>query len=344
MGYNARCMASGSRNIPSRASRASSSVTQLRAGIIAGSAPGRKQRVAVLNWLGVAVMERCYCAELLFYFTDRAADDGIDLEILGAGEGPVGSVPPFPPLEQVLAGKFDGLILNGIWEEPYIGELYKAGVPMVSVEFQPRGSPIDAVTFSGQQGGRLAAKAFLDTGQTSVMVVTRYRKDLALPAGGDPWVEDDTALDRRMGLQNALTGSGVEVWPLLPWMAGERATREMAYKRIQRMLEAAGGPPNVVFATDGDIANEVKAILIKLGHRVPEDIGILTFDSPSLIENSGVSPHTCISYSWREMGRAGWDLLLERMKSRGDRTVPPRHIEIEGSFSDRGSVLTRRRD
>jgi len=325
-------MASGSRNLAPLATKPASSGSALK-----------KPRVAVLNWWGMADLEQSYCADMLFYLIERAEEEGVDLEMLGAGTGPVGSVLPFPPLEQVLAEKFDGLILNSIWEEPYIGDLHKSGVPMVSVDFQPRGSPIDAVTFSGQQGGKLAAKAFIASGQRSIMVVTRFRKDLAVPKGADPWVEDDTAGDRRMGLQSALAGSAIELWPLVPWMGNDVNEMVLAHERVKRILAQAGGPPSVVFATDSDIANAMQVTLRELGYRVPEDIGMLTFDTTTQIEHSSVSRFNYVSYDWREMGRHGWELLMKRMKSPENRRAPSQHIQLDGKYVEHGSLPPRAR-
>jgi DNA-binding LacI/PurR family transcriptional regulator len=324
-------MASGSRNTPQSAHKP----------VHAAGVP--KLRVGLLNWIGSTDLQLCYCADLLFYLTERAGAEDVDLEIMGAGPTPIGTTLPFPPLESVRRQRFDGIILNGIWEEPYIGELYKTGVPMVSLDFQPRGSPVDAVIFSGKQGGELAAKAMIQTRQRSVMVVTRFRKDLALPAGADPWVEDDTAIDRRMGLQSALVGSGIEVWSSVPYSANFRDKGEdEAANRLVRMLQSADTPPSIVFTTDADIAHTVVRVLKKLGHRVPEDVGIISFDAPTQIQQLGTFKYNAISYDWQEMGEAGWDLLMKRMKTPSGRSDKIQVIELSGTYTDRGSMPDRR--
>ncbi|HYF49786.1 MAG TPA: LacI family DNA-binding transcriptional regulator [Planctomycetota bacterium] len=302
----------------------------------------RKLRVGVLGWMSSTDMQFSYCADLLFYLTERAAAEGVDIEMMGAGPTPIGTTLPFPPLEDVLKQKFDGIISNGIWEEPYIGELHKTGVPLVSVDFQPRGSPVDTVIFSGQQGGKLAAQAFIDTGQRSIMVVSRYRVDLALAKGAEPWVEDDTAMDRRMALQGALMGTGIEVWPIVPYGLGvQDKNAEEVEKRVVRLLQSIGGPPSAVFATDGDIALAVGKLLTKLGYRVPEEIGMISFDAPTQIQQSGSFPYSSVSYNWREMGSAGWDLLMKRIKVKRERGDQPELIELPGKFTDRGSLPMR---
>jgi DNA-binding LacI/PurR family transcriptional regulator len=300
----------------------------------------RPIKVGFLYWGYTHELESSYSSDLFFYLMERIEEQRWQVDILGADASVF-----YPAFEKVAAGKFDVLILNGIFDEPYIGKLCTLGVPMLALDYQPRGSAVDAVIFDGKQGGSVIAQALVSHKQPDVLFLSRFRKNVNLPADTDQWIEDDTAADRRMGMQAALLGTGIELWPMMRWVEGHGVDHVNLFAAaFKGLVENFGRAPSVIVSADMAIGNSAWREIEKLGYKVPQQIGFLSFDGRG---NSDPQPEpgfhmlSSAQYDWIEMATRGWELLQRRMNARGTPQPPPELVRLSASFRDHGTLLRR---
>lgn len=303
--------------------------------------PHDKPRVGFLNWVRAANLDKNYFADLYLYFVQLAAKGEIELVTLGEMPGPAS--PPYPPLDQVKAGQFDAIVSNGIWSLDYLTELSKLNVPVVSVDHEAAGMPIDSVRFDGMKGGERAGQLILQYGHTDVLFINRFRRDLAAPAGADPWFEDPTVAERRMGIQHALVGSNVEFWPMVTLVTKAGVNLQLKLREsFEKMVAEMGHWPTVIVTPDLGLAHSMRSILKELGVFVPQHISLLAYHARPRADQA-VQPEeqdiSYMEYSWREMAEHAWRMLRARM---GGVQAPPKRVALSPRFVDYGTLGSRR--
>lgn len=297
-------------------------------------------RIALLYWSYAD--DFAYCADLLEFFRSLERNGEIRLQILGRTKTRDPQPDIGPPIEVVKSGHFDGYINLGIWRADYLADLYRLGRPIVSLDYQPHGVPVDAVTFSGQHAGSYVGKMLADTGHKEILFVSQFHRQRPTPEAAETLVEDPTSSDRRLGLLIGLVGSPVLFWSTFPWIFEDDELHNMN-RRLRKMIETRGHPPSAVVCHDTRIAEKVRDILEEMHLKIPQDLSLITFFAPG--KETGykppVRPISEMRYTWRDMAEAGWELLQGRLTGTVKLDAPQRHVELPARYVDGGTVRNR---
>jgi DNA-binding LacI/PurR family transcriptional regulator len=300
--------------------------------------PRGKLRVGFLNWSYAKDLEKTYCGDLYMYFANLAKRGEIDLKVLGR---PLKEGAPFPPLEDVKAARFDAIVSNGIWNHDYLSELAAMKIPVVSCDHDPIGQPFDAVIFDGISAGVLLGKLLLEKKHTDVLFFTRLRYDPAAPRGTDPFIEDPTYIERKMGVQRALVGSSAEFWPVIllkPMQSKELGPKvKELFGRITAEMDHW---PTIVIAPDSGIAAEARKAIESHGLEIPRHISLAAFHAPGPTKDEkAMQLLSHVTYSWVEMAENAWKMLRARLAGV---QAPPKCVRLQAQFVDGGTVAERR--
>lgn len=304
-------------------------------------AAARRPHIGLLFWLDQK-MESTFCREVFKPFVDQAQAGKLTYEFLHPSRQ-TQARDPYPPLESVKAGRFDGLVSISIWKEPYLGEIAKLGIPVVTLDFRSHACAFDSVTFGNRPAFRQIAKILKDTGHQDVLFVSLFRPDRNSKPGLENFIEDDTSLERRTALQEACTEFGIEVWPLLPVYTGNSNRKKQVSTHLPELIANMGHPPSAITGHDIEaMMNSLEAVAAQ-NLKMPQDLSMITVgaetDQATLAKRI---PMDMIVFSWRHMGEEGLRLLEERLSGKVPAGRPPRHVELSGQYAPVGTVIERR--
>ncbi|MBI3828418.1 MAG: LacI family DNA-binding transcriptional regulator [Planctomycetes bacterium] len=301
--------------------------------------PRGRLRVGFLNWSHIEYIEQSYCADLYLYFKNLAERG--EFELVSIGRALKNNSKPFPDLEAVRAAKLDALVSNGIWSHDYLAQVAALSIPVVSVDHDPTGQPFDSVIFDGISAGVVLGKLLLEKKHTDVLFFTRLRFDPAAPRGSDPFIEDPTYMERKMGVQRALVGSDAEFWPVMPLMPGpDEEVGPKVREMFKRITAEMGHWPTIIIAPDVGIAGGAQKVIAEHGLEVPRHISMATFHAqgPSS-DTKEITPFSHVTYDWVEMAENAWKMLRARLAGV---QAPPKCVRIQARYVDRGSLAERR--
>lgn len=301
----------------------------------------RVPHIGILFWTSDTI-DRTYCPDLFLPIKDAATKGLLTFQYL-APSGPAQHREPFPPLAQVKAGGFDGLVSISIWKETYVGDLYNLGMPVVTLDYRSNGWPIDSVTFGSRPAFRQIAQILKDTGHHDVLFMSIFRPEKVNRRQGDSYLEDDTSLERRMALQEALADTNIEMWPLLPVRTFAGMRREAVAKSLRDLITNIGKAPSAISGHDTGIVAYGRQALEDLKLRVPQDVSLISVSAANEVTspNPKVTMDT-LQFNWRQMGAEGLRMLWERMAGKVPANLPPRHIELAGTYLPMGTLTDRR--
>lgn len=301
--------------------------------------PRGKLRVGFLHWTYVKNIEKSYCGSLYSYFANLAARREFDLVTFGRIFKT--EAKPFPDLGAVKAAKLDAIVSNGIWSHDYLAELAALKIPVVSCDHDPLGQPFDAAIFDGISAGVILGKVLLEKHHTDVLFFTRLRYDPAAPRGSDPYIEDPTYLERKMGVQRALVGSDAEFWPVMSLKPmPEKEQSQKLKEMFGRLTAEMGHWPTIVIAPDVGIASIARNIVKEHGLEVPRHVSMATFYAPGPLQtDEEMKTLSHVTYDWVEMAENAWKMLRARLAGV---QAPPKVVRLQARYVDGGSLAERR--
>jgi LacI family transcriptional regulator len=222
----------------------------------------------------------------------------------------------------VLAEQVAGVIISPTSEhQTDLSPLLDRGVPVVAVDRLTAGHAVDTVVSDNVEGARLGIAHLLDNGYRRIAYI-----------GGRAGVS--TSRERAAGYRLGLRQAGIKPEPALVISGGYR--RDGGHTAMLRLL-AQPRPPDAVL-----VANHVMAIgaleaLREAGRRVPDDVGLVSFDDPpwaALVS----PPMSVIAQHDYEIGRHAAELLGLRMQ---EDTRPPASIVLKPELRVRESSRRR---
>lgn len=300
----------------------------------------RRPHIGILFWLEQK-MENTFCRDVFKPFVEQAKADKLTYEFLLPSKK-TQTRDPYPPLEQVKAGRFDGFVSVSIWKEPYLGELAKLGKPVVTLDFRSNACAFDSVTFGNRPAFREIARILKDTGHRDVLYLSLFRPDRNSKPGLENFIEDDTSLERRTALQEACTELGIELWPLLPVYAGHLNRKKQVSTHLPELIANMGHPPSAITGHDIEALTNSLEVITAQNLEMPRDLSMITVgaetDEATFAKRI---PIDLILFSWRQMGEEGLRLLEERIDGKVPADQPPRHVELSGQYAPVGTVIRR---
>jgi LacI family transcriptional regulator len=191
--------------------------------------------------------------------------------------------------------RVDGMILlTPLFEEIFVPELKKSGMPFVLVDNQTVPSSGTSIVVDNYLGGYEAVKYLLSLGH----------KDILHISGPDTYL---SSRERKRGYLDAMRECGQNP---LPIYTGQFSV-DSGYRCILEAFEQSIRPA-AVFAADDMTAYGVIQGLREIGLSVPGDVSVVGFDDHPL--SSELNPHlTTVHQPARELGRRAVEELLREM-------------------------------
>lgn len=190
--------------------------------------------------------------------------------------------------------------------------------PIVLLDRQPAaGPPVTTVLVDNEAGGYAAARHLLDHGHRRIAC-------LAGPSDLTP------AAERHRGWARAMRQAGLDPDPAL--LARSAFDRRAGHVAALELLSRRPRPTAMFAATDQQGIGALRAAS-EIGMRVPEDLGIVSFDG--IPEAAFTTPGlSTVAQPIEEIGRRAVRLLLDRIWSPG---TPPVQERLPVALVARGS-------
>ncbi len=225
---------------------------------------------------------------------------------------------------RALAKKVDGVILPPPLCESRVavGELVKAGIPVVAIASGRHGDDVSCVRIDDLRAGHELAQHLIDKGHQRIGFI-KGRPDLSASA-------------RRLeGFSTALGEAGIAVDRQLI-QAGDYTYRS-GLAAAEKLL-GLRKPPTAIIASNDDMAAAVVSVAHRRGLDVPRDLSVVGFDDSSAATT--VWPElTTVNQPIAAMADAAIDVLLRDIRRRGEGTrvlsdhVVPHRLVIRDSVA-----------
>jgi LacI family transcriptional regulator len=256
-----------------------------------------RSRTNLVGLLVSNVMD-AYVPELIDAVTAAAFERGYTIIIGSVQERPDLQLAYLRMLaEHQVAGAIvtSGLLGSADAIRPFL----QRGLPMVLANREIEGIETDAVVFDNAAAARLATSHILS-----------HQRERVAFVGGRP--DAATTRDRVIGFRGALEDHGVE-------SAGVRLgsyTRDFGYEATTSLLREGIGPDGLVAADDTVAIGCLDAIADE-GLSVGTDVAVIGFGDQPAASMRSVSLST-VGASARALGRASFELLVDRLEGRVD--------------------------
>jgi LacI family transcriptional regulator, galactose operon repressor len=196
-------------------------------------------------------------------------------------------------------------------------DLLRQALPVVLVDRDLPGAPIDVVLSDKRGGAYLATRHLIALGHRRIGCIggpsSLLMSGQRLQGYRDALAEADLPIDESLVLRG-------DYHPQSGWAAA-------------RSLLASPVPPTAIFAANDLMAIGVLRAAGELGRRVPDDLAVVGFDDIELASYT-TPPLTTVSQSASEVGRAAVELLLQRL---ADPARPPVRRTLETRLVVRAS-------
>ncbi len=265
----------------------------------------RSGRTGVIG-LAIPELRQNYFAELADTIIRMASRHNVSVVIDQTGATREGEL-------AVLAGERLRLTDGVLFSPDQLGqediELLDVGFPLVLLGERIFGGPTDHVTMHNVESARAATEHLLGIGRRRIAVIGAHHN------------QDDirSANLRIRGYREALEGAGIPYDPKLvrvaaPWH------RENGAAAMRGLLQD-GTPFDSVFTLNDALGLGALRALGEAGVRVPHDVAVIGFDN---IDESrfSVPSLSSVEPGRDQIAQVAVDLLLERVKEKGDRVAP----------------------
>ena len=198
-------------------------------------------------------------------------------------------------LDALVSHRVDGLLLSpSPGKNHHLDRIQQRNIPMVLIDRRLDGIPADVVRGDSHAGGRQLVQHLVEQGYKDIVFV-----------GGEP--EVSSLKDRLAGYRSAMEEAGLQ-----PKSHLGHYNRQSG-ERIAEMLIEKKEVPEAVVAANNLVAVGMLVALRRHSLCVPEDVAITCFEDLEIA--ALMDPFlTVVEQPAYEMGRAGMNMLLERMK------------------------------
>lgn len=219
----------------------------------------------------------------------------------------------------------DGVLVVGLDpDHPEVGDIRKAGVPMVSVD-APAWPEHGAIEVGDEAGARAAAEHLIELGHRDVLVMSIG------PSTAERSVAPGPLVRRR--LEGYRAGLATSQEPVNAVVIGAHATVESGELEFRSAWQR-GLRPTAVLAMSDAMAIGVIQAARATGIAIPEDLSVVGFDDLPMSKLSH-PPLTTVHQPIREKGRLAAQLLIEVLDTgpsvSGKRRLLETRLVIRGS-------------
>ncbi|RZK47494.1 MAG: LacI family transcriptional regulator [Pedobacter sp.] len=225
-------------------------------------------------------------------------------------------------LDTLMHRQVDGIIITPVDKsEKHIRKLAKSGIPHVLVDRYFTRVPTNTVTINNLEVSHTAVSHLIAQGYKRTAMIA-YDSSF------------EHMHDRVKGYQKALKDHGLTVPEYYLQRVQFPNVEDDIADAIRRLMKGKNRPDSLFFENN-IIAVKSLDVINQLNIRVPEDLGIVSFDSRDAF-NYFYSPLSYIEQNLQKVGDEAIRLLLATMN---DRTSPPAHIVVDARLVIRKSSV-----
>lgn len=200
-----------------------------------------------------------------------------------------------------VARNIDGIIIVPVGDDPRYLERIDEEIPVVLADRYYEKSSLSFVSTDNRMGGEMAARYLMDAGYTRILSIQ-----------GSP-----LSMPNRMRLQGFSEALATRPG-IVHTVVGDSFSVENGYQCVMDML-GGGKKTDAVFAYSVTILQGAFRALRELGYRIPEDIGIISYDDNNFYDYLN-PPITRIGQPLMTVGRMVVETLLLKI---ADNTTAP---------------------
>lgn len=230
-------------------------------------------------------------------------------------------------LDTILATRADGVLIapTGDASLPHLETLRKHDVPFVLLDREVPGLDSDVVLGDSKEGARRLVDHLVSLGHSRIAMINGS-------------IQVSSARMRLEGYREALKLND------LPFE--EQYVLETAFEprsdlsAIEAWLDGMTPAPTAVIAGNNVLAVEVIRTLNAQGKQVPDDLSLVCFDDLGPL--SDINPFlTVIAQQAYQFGYLGMQMLVDRLKERGENPMPWKKIVLPADMIVRRSAAAR---
>jgi LacI family transcriptional regulator len=220
--------------------------------------------------------------------------------------------------ERVERGHLDALLFFDLDDRTLLVRILSFGLPIVVINAEHPGVPVDIVVPDNEGGAHLAAHHLMENGHRRILSIVQLQRR--------------TRARRAHAFRAALAAAGLDDDPdliLVPRPGGESAGEELLGR-----LNTKAPDFTAIFCWDDTAAVHVLRALQSKGYDVPRDISVIGFNDLSFA--AFLSPAlTTIRIEREELGRVAVRRLVERAQ---DPSLTPVQFNVATRLIERQSV------
>lgn len=288
------------------------------------NAVARNLRQKRTNTIGIIVgnVLSQFCSTIAKSVEDVAQKNGYNM-ILCNGDDDLQKELKY--LKVLKSNRVDGIILTPTGKNSdYINWLMESGTKIVLLDRLIDGVKCNAVIVDNEAGAYKAVKHLIDQGYRRIAIITGY-------------IDRTTGKGRLNGYLRALSEAGIQRDDNLIKIgdfkkgSGIKLTRDLLFENKNK--------PQAIFISNIDMALGAIITIKEIGLRIPEDIGIISFDDPewAMILDP---PITTVSQPVYNLGSISAEMLIKKINDEqiGLRHNKPVTVTLSPELIIRGST------
>ena len=205
-------------------------------------------------------------------------------------------------VQSFVARNMDGLIVIPVGNNPAYLEGINEDIPVMLADRYFENSKLSYATTDNRLGGELAARCLMEAGYSRILSIQ-----------GNP-----LSMPNRMRLQG-FSETLAQKPEIVHTVVGSCFSCENGYNSVMEML-GGGRKMDAIFAYSVTIVQGARRALHELGYRIPEDIGIITYDDNSFYDYLN-PPVTRGCQPLLTMGRMVVETLQRKLADKNKETV-----------------------
>ncbi|KEO82790.1 LacI family DNA-binding transcriptional regulator [Tumebacillus flagellatus] len=260
--------------------------------IMAQALKGQSRTIAVV----VVNMSYPFCVSVIRSISEVLDEAGYSLLVCETGEN---AEKELTLIRSLVARGVDGIILQTNGQNNDLLQELAETMPIVLVDRHFDITGVKNVITNNEEASYQLTEALFKEGYRRIFFISEELNGLS------------TRTQRYAGYQQACAKRGVE--PAVCWM--ERRKTDTCQAVLNLLKQESGEQPFAVYTANGLLMMELYPLLQGLSLRVPEQMGVATFDEPDWA-NITQPRMTCVRQPTHEIGQLAANTVLERL--RGD--------------------------
>lgn len=227
-------------------------------------------------------------------------------------------------VSDILQYQVDGVITASVELSSRIcDDCREKGVPVVMLNRIQDDPRLSSVTTDNVGGGRLAARALLNSGHKRISILSG-------------WQGASTSRDREFGFESELKACGAALYARAVGHFDLERTEEATRELFDRPGDER---PDAVFVVNDYMAVKAMDVMrFQFGIQVPDDVSVIGFDD-TVMASLPTYNLTTVRQPVPRMVDAALRVLFERIE---DRLIEPEHVLLGAQLIERGTVSVRR--